>query len=166
MRVLLDECLPRRLKRELVGHDARTAPEMGWASKRNGELLALAAAEFDVFLTVDRNLSYQQDVSAFDIAVVVLVARSNRSTTSPRLASQVLEVIATAKRGKNYGCGAVTAKPVRGRRHWRVWRSDRRYGRHDVTSQTATTWIKRSARRSSPSGNASSRNSISVTGRR
>lgn len=77
MRVLLDECLPRRLKRELVGHDARTVPEMGWASKRNGELLALAAAEFDVFLTADRNLSHQQDVSAFDIAVVVLVARSN-----------------------------------------------------------------------------------------
>ena len=41
MRVLLDECLPRRLKREIVGHDARTVPEMGWASKRNGELLAL-----------------------------------------------------------------------------------------------------------------------------
>ena len=59
MRVLLDECLPRRLKRELVGHDARTAPEMGWASKRNGELLALAAAAFDVFLTADRNLSYK-----------------------------------------------------------------------------------------------------------
>jgi len=44
VRVLLDECLPRRLKRELVGHDAKTVPEMGWASKRNGELLALAAA--------------------------------------------------------------------------------------------------------------------------
>jgi hypothetical protein len=50
---------------------------MGWASKRNGELLALAAAEFDVFLTADRNLSYQQDFSAVDIAVVVLVARNN-----------------------------------------------------------------------------------------
>ena len=51
MRVLLDECLPRRLKRELVGHDARTAPEMGWASKRNGELLRAAVADtrFDVF---------------------------------------------------------------------------------------------------------------------
>ena len=58
MRVLRDECLPRRLKRELVDHDARTVPEMGWASKRNGELLALAAAEFDVFLTVDRNLDH------------------------------------------------------------------------------------------------------------
>ena len=78
MRVLLDECLPRRLKRELVGHEARTAPEMGWASKRNGELLALAIGRFDVFLTADRNLSYQQDLSSFDVAVVVLVAPSNR----------------------------------------------------------------------------------------
>jgi hypothetical protein len=97
VRVLLDECLPRRLKRELVGHDARTAPEMGWASKRNGELLALAVGQFDVFLTADRNLSYQQGVSAFDIAVVVLVARSNTIDDLWSLTSRVLEVI--AKRG-------------------------------------------------------------------
>ena len=58
MRILLDECLPKRLKRDLVGHHARTVPEMGWASKTNGELLALAEAGFDVFLTVDRNLSF------------------------------------------------------------------------------------------------------------
>jgi hypothetical protein len=51
---------------------------MGWASKRNGELLALAAGLFDVFITADRNLSYQQDLSSFDIVIVVLVARSNR----------------------------------------------------------------------------------------
>jgi predicted nuclease of predicted toxin-antitoxin system len=99
VRVLLDECLPRRLKRELVGHDARTAPEMGWASKRNGELLALAAAAFDVFLTADRNLSYQQDVSAFKIAVIVLVAQSNRIDDLRPLAPRVLEVLTTAKRG-------------------------------------------------------------------
>ena len=99
MRVLLDECLPRRLKRELLGHDARTAPEMGWASKRNGELLALAAGAFDVFLTVDRNLFYQQDVSAFNIAVIVLVAQSNRIDDLRPLAPRVLEVLATAKRG-------------------------------------------------------------------
>ena len=74
MRVLLDECLPRRLKRELAGHETRTAPEMGWASKRNGELLALAVGQFDVFLTADRNLSYQQDLSSFDIAVVAASA--------------------------------------------------------------------------------------------
>lgn len=100
MRVLLDECLPRRLKRELAGHDARTVPEMGWASKRNGELLALAVGEFDVFLTADRNLSYQQDVSAFDIAVVVLVARSNSLEDLRPLAPRILEVVDTAARGR------------------------------------------------------------------
>jgi hypothetical protein len=99
VRVLLDECFPQRLKRELVGHDARTAPEMGWASKRNGELLALAAAAFDVFVTADRNLSSQQDLSAFDIAVIVLVARSNSIDELRPLAPRVLEVIATARRG-------------------------------------------------------------------
>lgn len=68
MRVLLDECLPRRLKRELVGHDVRTAPEMGWASKTNGELLTLAAADFDVFLTSDRNLQAQRSEKfAYDV---------------------------------------------------------------------------------------------------
>jgi predicted nuclease of predicted toxin-antitoxin system len=99
VRVLLDECLPRRLKRELVGHDARTAPEMGWASKTNGELLALAIGQFDVFLTADRNLSYQQDVSSFDIAVVVLVARSNSLEDLRSLAPRLLEVLPTARRG-------------------------------------------------------------------
>ena len=98
MRVLLDECLPRRLKRELVGHDARTAPEMGWASKRNGELLALAVGQFEVFLTADRNLSYQQDLSAFEIAIVVLVARSNRLEDLRPLMPQLLEVLPTAAR--------------------------------------------------------------------
>lgn len=65
MRVLLDECLLRRLKRELAGHEAKTVPEMGWASKRNGELLALAVGLFDAFVTADRNLSHQQDLSSF-----------------------------------------------------------------------------------------------------
>jgi len=56
MRVLLDECLPRRLKREIVGYEVVTVPEAGWAGKSNGELLALAAERFDVFVTVDQNL--------------------------------------------------------------------------------------------------------------
>ena len=98
MRVLLDECLPRRLKRELVGHDVKTAPEMGWASKRNGELLALAASQFDAFVTADRNLSYQQDVSAFDIPIVVLVARGNRLDDLRPLVPRLLEILPTAKR--------------------------------------------------------------------
>jgi hypothetical protein len=98
VRVLLDECLPRRLKRELVGHDATTAPEMGWASRRNGELLGLAVGQFDVFLTADRNLSYQQDLSSFDIAVVVLVARSNRLDDLRPLVPRVLEMLPMARR--------------------------------------------------------------------
>jgi hypothetical protein len=99
VRVLLDECLPRRLKRELVGHNVRTAPEMGWASKTNGELLALAAADFEVFLTSDRNLSYQQNLSAFDVAVIVFVARSNSMDDLRPLVPRILEALATAKAG-------------------------------------------------------------------
>ena len=98
MRVLLDECLPRRLKRELVGHDVSTAPEMGWASKRNGELLALAVGQFDAFLTADRNLSHQQDLSSFDIAIVVLVARSDRFEDLRALVPRLLDILPPARR--------------------------------------------------------------------
>jgi hypothetical protein len=73
VRVLLDECLPRRLKRELVGHDGRTVPRWDRPASGMATCSPWLPAEFDVFLTADRNLSYQQDVSAFDIAVVVLV---------------------------------------------------------------------------------------------
>ncbi len=79
MRILLDECVPRRLRRELPGHDVRTVPEMGWSGKKNGELLKLMAAQgFDVFVTVDQNLRFQQNLQAAGVAVVVLVAASNR----------------------------------------------------------------------------------------
>jgi predicted nuclease of predicted toxin-antitoxin system len=98
VRVLLDECLPKRLKRELVGHDVKTAPEMGWASKRNGELLALAVSHFDVFLTADRNLSYQQDLASCDIAVIILVAHSNRFDDLLSLVPNVLETLVRAPR--------------------------------------------------------------------
>ncbi|OFV90713.1 MAG: hypothetical protein A3H28_11390 [Acidobacteria bacterium RIFCSPLOWO2_02_FULL_61_28] len=100
MRVPLDECLPRKLKRDLAGHDTRTVPEMGWASKENGDLLGLAAGHFDVFLTVDRNLSYQQDMGRFNIAVVVLVARGNRLADLRPLIPQVLEVLAVIRAGQ------------------------------------------------------------------
>ena len=90
---MLDECLPKRLKRDLVGHDARTVPEMGWASKRNGELLALAETAFDVFLTVDRNLSFQQDVGRLKLAVVVLAARGNRYSDLQPLVADLLTVL-------------------------------------------------------------------------
>lgn len=99
MRVLLDECVPRRLKRELVGHAVKTAPEMEWASTKNGELLALAAGEFDIFLTSDRNLAHQQNLSAFDIAVIVLVAATNRIDDLRPLMPRVLDVLNTVQPG-------------------------------------------------------------------
>ena len=78
MRVLLDECVDWRLSRDITGHEVRTARQMGWASIKNGELLSLADGQFDVFVTVDRNLSFQQDLVSFRIIVVVLRARTNR----------------------------------------------------------------------------------------
>ena len=66
MKVLLDECVDWRLSRDIVGHDVKTARQMGWAAIKNGELLALASTEFDVFVTVDRSLFFQQDLASRD----------------------------------------------------------------------------------------------------
>jgi len=64
MRILLDESLPRRLKTEFVGHEVATVAERGWSGVKNGELLTLAAERFDVFVTADQNLQYQQNLAA------------------------------------------------------------------------------------------------------
>ena len=77
MRILLDECLPKRLKLELPGHFVQTVPEAGWAGKQNGELLRLAEQDFDVLLTNDQNIEHQQNLGRFNLAVLVLVAASN-----------------------------------------------------------------------------------------
>jgi PIN like domain len=90
MRILLDECVPRPLRREFPGHDVRTIREMGWAGKKNGELLALmAGAGFEVLLTVDQNLRYQQNLTGSAVAVVVMVASSNRLPDLIPLVSKV-----------------------------------------------------------------------------
>ena len=77
MKVFLDECVDWRLARDIIGHDVKTAREMKWTTIKNGVLLTLASQHFDVFVTVDRNLSFQQNLSAFSIAVVVLHAKTN-----------------------------------------------------------------------------------------
>lgn len=77
MRLLLDECVPRRLKHELLGHDVRTVQEMGWAGVKNGALLSLADGQFDALLTVDQGIEYQQNLSGLTISVVVMRAASN-----------------------------------------------------------------------------------------
>ncbi len=75
----------------------KTTPQMGWAGVKNGQLLALAEAAFDVFITVDRNLSFQQNLSQFDIAVIVLQSSSNRLAGLRPLALKVLAILATAQ---------------------------------------------------------------------
>jgi hypothetical protein len=77
MRLLLDECVPKRLKRELRRHDVKTVQEMGWAGFKNGALLTLADGQFDALLTVDQGIEYQQRLSNVSISVVVMVAASN-----------------------------------------------------------------------------------------
>ncbi|NER20267.1 MAG: hypothetical protein F6J96_05960 [Symploca sp. SIO1C2] len=100
MKVLLDECVDRKLAREFVGYDVKTVPQMGWGGVKNAQLLALAEAEFDNFITVDRNLSFQQNLPQFDIAVIVLQAPSNRLADLKPLVPKVLAVMATAAKGK------------------------------------------------------------------
>ncbi len=77
MRLLLDESVPSRFRRALPNHDVKTVVEMGWDGVKNGNLLALAASDSDAFVTVDKNLAYQQNLSTLPIAVVVLDAHSN-----------------------------------------------------------------------------------------
>ena len=71
MRLLLDESVPHRLRRALPEHVVKTVVEMGWSGVKNGASLAIAATEFDVFVTVDKNLPYHQNVATLPIAVVV-----------------------------------------------------------------------------------------------
>jgi hypothetical protein len=110
VRILLDECLPRRLADDLIGHDVRSVPEMGWAGEENGALLKLAEREFDVFLTVDRNLSFQQDVGRFNLAVVVMVAKSNKLRDLQPLAPEVLAVCRYVLPGQVVPVGEQTAQ--------------------------------------------------------
>ena len=99
MRVLLDECVPRKLRRELSDHQVLTVTERGWSGVENGELLTLAEAEFDVFLTVDQNLKYQQNLASFNIGLILLVARNNGFKALSHLMPRVREALESIKRG-------------------------------------------------------------------
>ena len=100
MRVLLDECVDRRLARHLQQFTVRTVPEMGWATIKDGALLALAEREFDVFVTVDRNLAFQQTIPKFALAVIVLTARTNRLADLMPLVPELCEAIPSALKGE------------------------------------------------------------------
>ncbi len=99
MKILLDECLDRRLAKSFVGFDVKTVPQMNWGGVKNGNLMTLAAAEFDVFVTVDRNLSFQQNLPKFDIAVLVIRSKSNRLADLQIFVPKILEALSNPRKG-------------------------------------------------------------------
>ena len=100
MRILIDECVPRPIKRELVNHDVHHVVDMGWSSKRNGELLQLMLKEgFEALLTVDRNLEFQQNLCASGVGVVLVIARTNRLKELRPLLPAILNAIARVTPG-------------------------------------------------------------------
>jgi Domain of unknown function (DUF5615) len=100
MKVFLDECVDWRHSRDIVGHEVKTARQLGWTTIQNGELLKLASEDFDVFVTVDRNLAFQQNLTDLAIAVIVLEARTNRLADLKTLVPKLLLSISSARPGK------------------------------------------------------------------
>ena len=94
MRILLDESLPRPLGKFLTGHDVSTVREQGWASLGNGKLLREAATRFDVLQTADQNIEFQQNLTSLPLAIVVLVAESNRLESFEPLVCDLLDALA------------------------------------------------------------------------
>jgi predicted nuclease of predicted toxin-antitoxin system len=100
VRLLLDECVDRRLARDISGHEVATVVDLGWAGVRNGALLARAAGQFDVFVTVDRNLAFQQRIDNLPFAVVVLRARTNRLVDLKPLIPLLLQLLPNVRPGE------------------------------------------------------------------
>lgn len=109
--MLLDECLPRKLKRALPEYEVRTVPEAGWAGRKNGELLHLAQDTFDVFITIDQNMHYQQNLTGFSLAVMLLRARDSRLVTLLPLMPEVRARLARIQPGETIQIGAPTLAP-------------------------------------------------------
>ena len=113
MRILLDESLPRKLGHALTDHEVRTVPQMGWAGLKNGELLRRANGQFDVLVTGDQNLEYQQNLARLPIPIVVLVAMNNRIETLLPLVSELLQVLSRIAPGQlvrvSTGCNQSSA---------------------------------------------------------
>lgn len=100
MRVLLDECVPRQLKRDLHGHSVRTVGEMRWAGVKNGELLRRAVREFDAVVTTDRRMEFQQNVRSIGMRVVVIIAARNDVDILRPLMPRVLQALKAVRPGE------------------------------------------------------------------
>ena len=99
IRVLFDEDVPRPLRRELPGFAIQTVVEAGWAGIKNGELLRRAEGAFDVFLTADRNLQFQQNTANLRLGIVVLAARSTKLADLLTHVAEIAEALASVQPG-------------------------------------------------------------------
>jgi hypothetical protein len=102
MRILLDHCVPKRLRRLLMGHLVLTTEAMGWKTYKNGRLLNLAEMQFDVFLTTDKSIPFQQNMDERSIALVIMSAKNNSVPTLASLIPQVLSLLPTVEPGQVY----------------------------------------------------------------
>ena len=106
-RVLFDENMPRKLRRDLPGFAIRTAQEEGWSAFKNGALLTRAAMTFDVFVTIDQRMRYQQNMTRFDIGVVVIEIPDTRFVHVRALVSEISDAIVKVMPGE-----VVVVKPA------------------------------------------------------
>ena len=105
-KILLDECIDYRLARHISDHTVKTVPDAGWAGLSNGKLLTKAQNQFDVFITVDRHLPEQQNLSKFKIAVIILRGRTNRLQDLLSLIPGVLTALRQIKPGQTQFIGS------------------------------------------------------------
>jgi predicted nuclease of predicted toxin-antitoxin system len=102
MKILIDECVPAGLAPVLRerGYECDTVRQAGYGSKKNGELLRLAEGHWDVFLTIDRNIKFQQNVSSFKIGILILRVKSNRLPDVLQYLSPCLEALKITRPGQ------------------------------------------------------------------
>ena len=99
MKLLLDECVTRHLNREFVHHEVHTIEQAGFKGLENGYLLKAASGSYEVLITVDRNLSYQQNLTGLDIAILILATRRNSYVRLKPLMPRALRALETIKAG-------------------------------------------------------------------
>jgi predicted nuclease of predicted toxin-antitoxin system len=99
-RVLFDENMPRKLRRDLPDFVVRTAQEEGWSAFKNGELLKRASTSFDVIVTIDQRMRYQQNAPQFDIGIVVIEVPDTRITFLRALIAEIRSAIGSVHRGE------------------------------------------------------------------
>lgn len=100
MKLLLDECMPRRLRRDLLGHTVSTVEDAGFKGLKNGRLLRAAAGRFDILLTVDKSIPVQQNLVGLQIALLVVRAYSNKYKALQPLTPQILSALQTIQPGE------------------------------------------------------------------